>query len=289
MSCLKNYEYVMAVASCGGVSQAAAMLNIAQPTLSKYLKKLENDLGIELFDRSTIPLKTTEAGEQYIETGKRMLDLERQLQKQLQELKLNKNTTVRVGISPSRSPYLMPAIVEMYKKANSSGRIVIEERTTAELNSRLASGDLDVIISLLDEGTAAFEQIELFDETVMLASAKGANMRDLSEATFINVGSGQAMWKTANEIIEKLGAKKPEIECQSIESALSLVKKGLGVMVIPSYIEKYCDERQREQLQFSALPDPDLYKRKVCLFYRKTQVLTQSEKQFIDCVKNTVK
>jgi DNA-binding MarR family transcriptional regulator len=101
---LKHYEYVIAIVTHGGVSQAAESLGLAQPTLSKYLKKLESDLGIELFDRSTLPIRLTRAGEIYVETGRRMLDLDRQLCKQLEEIKENKNTVIRVGISPSRSP-----------------------------------------------------------------------------------------------------------------------------------------------------------------------------------------
>lgn len=300
MSDLKKYEYVIAVEACGGISQAAEMLNIAQPTLSKYLKKLENELGIELFDRSTIPIRTTEAGRRYIETGRKMIDLDRQLQKQLCELKLNRNTVIRVGISPSRSPYLMPTIVEAFKQINPQGRIAIEERMTAELNQRLARGDLDLTISLLDEDTANFERIELFDENILVAVAKNSRyncncaLDALRTAPFINVGSGQTMWKTANEIIKNVGADKPDIECQSIESALALVKRGLGVMIVPSYIAQYGGEEQKHQLEFLDLPaqayqkQPTAFKRRVCLFYRKTQVLSQAEKDFIFCVKERV-
>jgi len=300
MSYLKKYEYVISIAHNGGISQAAEELCIAQPTLSKYIKKLEEELGLELFDRSTIPIKVTPAGEQYIEAGRRMLDLDRQLQKQLQEIKSNKNSIIHVGISPSRSPYLMPAVIEAYKRKNSSGRVVIEEKTTGELIKLLAQGKLDLIISLLDEDTESFEKIDLFEEDILLAVAKNSKyclesaLDVLCSSPLINVGKGLVMWRTMQELTEELGIKTPEIECQSIESAFALVKRGLGAMLVPSYIERFGTEEQNRNVSFFSLTDETLkrsavYKRKVCLFYRKEQFLTQAEKEFINCVGEEVR
>ena len=92
-----------------------------------------------------------------------------------------------------------------------------------------------------------------------------------------------------------LNVGSPEIECQSIESALALVKRGLGATIVPSYVEKYGSEDQNKNIRFMSLPTNDikslydLYKRTVCLFYRKEQFLTQSEKNFISCVKEITK
>ena len=298
MSYLKKYEYVIAVASYGGISQAAEKLNISQPTFSKYLKKIEGELGMELFDRSTLPIKLTKAGECYVEAGKRFIDLDRQLQKQLKEIQTDNNSVIRVGISPSRSPYMMPDIIALYKSQNPNGRVVIEERTTVELNKRLMVGELDLIINLLDKETESFERIDLFEESILVAvhksqCPKNATAKEiLMSSTIINVGKGQAMWQILNEIVEDMGICRPEIECQSIESALSLVKRGIGAMIVPSYIAR--NGNQNENVCFLPLFDKSqsnasAYNRKVCLFYRKEQFLTQAERVFIDCVEKTNK
>ena len=256
MSQFKRFEYVIAICEAGGISQAAEKLDISQPTLSKYIKKLESELGIELFDRSTLPLRATRAGECYIEAGKRLMDIERQLDKQLEEIKLNKSSVIRVGISPSRSPYMMPSLVEAYKDKNPDAKVIIVEKTTAELSEKLFRGELDLIISLLDESTAEFEREELFSESIVLAAPKRL-CQDNASATslllslpIISVGKGQSMWQTLSEISEEIGAPSPEIECQSIESGLSLVKRGLGVMIAPSYIEKFGTFSQNEDVVF---------------------------------------
>lgn len=300
MTYLKKYEYVIAVAKNGGISQAAEALDISQPTLSKYLKKLETELGVELFDRSTLPIKLTAAGELYTQTGKYMLDMDRQLQKQLEEIKQNKNAVIRVGISPSRSLYMTPALVQAYKQKNPDGRVVIEEKTTIELSNRLASGELDLIISLLDESTESFGAVELFDESIMLAVGSslvqsGDTALDiLRRAPLISVGKGQALWQITNEIAKALQLGAPEIECQSIESALALVKSGLGAMLAPSYVASLGSSEQNKEIRFFYLPTetyPALTSlgRRVCLFYRKGQFLTQAEKSFILCVEELKK
>lgn len=293
MSQFKKFEYVIAISEAGGISQAAEKLDISQPTLSKYIKKLEAELGLELFDRSTLPLRATRAGECYIEAGKRLMDIERQLDKQLEEIKLNKSSVIRVGISPSRSPYMMPSLVEAYKDKNPDAKVIIVERTTAELSEKLFRGELDLIISLLDESTAEFEREELFSESIVLAAPKKLCQDNSSAVSLllslpiISVGKGQSMWQTLSEISEEIGAPSPEIECQSIESGLSLVKRGLGVMIAPSYIEKFGTSSQNEEVVFLPIKRTNLSEteRKVCIFYRKEQFLTKSEQDFICCSK----
>lgn len=285
MSYLKKYEYAIAVAAHGGISQAAEKLGISQPTFSKYLKKLEGELGVELFDRSTLPIRLTPAGECFVNAGKRFIDLDRQFKKQLEEIKSNQSSIVRVGVSPSRSPYILPDIIELYREKRPNGGVVIEERTTAELNRKLATGELDIVISILDSETESFERIELFDESIMLAVSKKNSQKSdtamdiLATSPLINVGKGQAMWQTLNEILDKMNLSQPNIECQSIESALALVKKGIGAMIVPSYISR----AHSESVNFMPLDEIGT-SRRVCLFYRKEQFLTQAERDFIDCV-----
>ena len=290
---MKSYEYVIAVAQHGGISQAAEALNIAQPALSRYIRKLESDLGIELFDRSTIPIRMTQAGSRYVETGMRMLSLERQLHKQVQELKRDKNTLVRIGISPTRSPYMMPSIVEAYSRRNPKGCVVIEEKTSAELNKLLAQGDLDLMISFMDENTETFDRTELFEENILLAVPTQTPQEDALEAfltlPLITAGKGQAMWHITQEITETLGIHMPKIECQSIETALAFVKRGLGATLVPSYIAHFGTQEQNRAVRFLELPVQrypqwkTAYKRKICLFYRKEQFLSQAEQDFIAC------
>lgn len=287
---------MITIANTGSISRAADELRIAQPTLSKYIQKLEKNIGIELFDRSTIPIRLTTAGELYVTAGKKMIDDDRQLQKQLQEVKYNQNLELKVGISPSRAPYLMPSLLSQYQATENSGKVIIQEVTVAELKERLITGDLDLIISLADEGTASFESVDLFDETILLAVPRVLDNHSTPEEMLltlphISIGRGQYMWNVMETVLHALGGKEPAIECQSIESAMALVRQGIGAMLVPSYIRDYGSDKQNKNVHFYQLL-LDQYpflksttKRKVSLFYRREQFLTQAEKSFIKCAK----
>lgn len=287
MSHLKQYEYVAAIAEHGGVSQAADVLGLSQPTLSKQLKRIEEEIGALLFDRSTIPLRPTEAGKLFLEMGQRMQDLDRQFKKRLDELKDTENSVLRIGISPSRAPYMLPSLLAAYREKNPMGKVVIEERTSAELSNRLARGELDLIINLADEETESFAHIPLFHEHMLLALPASAAYAHAEEGIralpLITVGAGQAMWKTAMCIMRELNVSNAAIECQSIESGLSLVEQGLGGMIVPSYVSAF-DKKRRANIRFLPLSASEAYERKICLFYRKDQFLTQAEKAFISCL-----
>jgi DNA-binding transcriptional LysR family regulator len=291
---------VITIANTGSFSRAADELQVAQPTLSKYIQKLEKNIGIELFDRSTIPIRLTTAGELYVAAGKKMIDDDRQLQKQLQEVKYNQNLEIKVGISPSRAPYLMPSILSQYQATDHSGKVIIQEATVAQLKERLITGDLDLIISLAEEDTASFESVDLFDETILLAVPQVLDNHSSPEEMLltlphISIGRGQYMWNVMGTVLHILGGKEPAIECQSIESAMALVKQGIGAMLVPSYIRDYGSNEQNKNVHFYQL-SLDQYpllksstKRRVSLFYRREQFLTQAEKSFIECAKEVAK
>jgi len=300
VSYLKQFEYAIVIAATESFSRAAEELHIAQPTLSKYIQKLEKSLGIELFDRSTIPIRLTEAGELYVTAGKKVIDSDHQLQKQLQELKDNRNLEINVGISPSRAPYLMPSILQKYQSGGGTGRVVIQEGTIAELEQKLVTGELDLIISVAGDGTASFESVHLFDETILLAVPRRSDNDCTPEEMLlalphISVGKGQHMWKVMKSVLHAIGCKEPTIECQSIESAMSLVRRGMGAMLVPSYIKDYGSNEQNKTVQFYQM-SLDQYpflestmNRKVYLFYRREQFLTRAEKNFIRCAEEVAR
>ena len=286
MSYLKQYEYVIAVAKHGGISQAAEKLGISQPTFSKYLKKLEGDLGVRLFDRSTLPIRLTRAGKCFANAGARFLDLDRQLAKELDEIKNDISSTVRIGISPSRSPYAIPEILASFREISPDTQIVIVEETTAEINKMLTEGELDIILSIDGDGTESFERIELFTEEILLAVPADSEASSAEDAIrtlpLITAGHGQAMWRLLMSVAGELGISRPAIECQSIESALALVKRGIGATAVPSYVRR----DRSDSFRLFTIPRgvAESYTRKVCLFYRKEQFLSRAERELIECI-----
>lgn len=289
MNTLKEFEVVLEIASCGSISKAAKKLNIAQPTLSKYLAKLEESLGAELFDRKKSPLCPTEIGERYIKAGKQILDIYSQFECDLKKMNSDSQDILKIGISPTRAHYILPSIIEKFRERCPETKLIARERTTAQLNAELSRGELDLIISLKHDGTRQFDEIPLFSEKVMIAVPKKYEkydaMRILKECPFINIGAGLRMSDTLLGILSEVGAKEPAVEAQSIEAVLALVNRGIGASIAPSYIAKY---GIYDNVVFKELPCEISEKfnveigREVCIFLRKEQNLPPTEQIFID-------
>ena len=291
---LKAYEYVLAVVRAGGISAAAEALGIAQPTLSRYIKKLEDDLGMPLFDRSTAPISLTAAGECFAETGRRLCDAARQMFKRLEQLRGAARTVIRIGISPSRAPYLMPGIAARFTRECPDVRLVMAEGTTAALNAMLRGGELDLLISLDEETDAAFERVPLFSETLLLAfpAAVGEGLSFealLSRVPLIRIGHTLVLSRAMDALTAALGLPSPAFECGSVESALALVRAGIGAALLPSYTANQTGDSAA--VRFAAVPDgiasvtETHCRRQVCLFYRREQFLSQAEQQLIACIR----
>lgn len=293
MNPIRRFEIVIEIQKYGSVSKAAKALNIAQSTLSKYLSKLEEELGIALFDRTTIPIKLTEAGERYVVAGKRILDTHKKLQKDFDMLKSGPSKTIKIGLSPTRAHFILTGLVEKFYELNKETKLVVVEKTVAQLNDELQRGELDLIISLKCEGTKQFEDVPLFLEKLILAVPKKYEEKSteeiLKECPIISTGTGLHISNALLDILYEYKREEPVIEVQSIESALSLANCGHGICLVPSYVEKY---NQHNNIFFSELPEKlKIYKnlnlnRQISAFYRKGDTLKKAEQDIIKACKS---
>lgn len=310
MKYLRQFEIANEIARYRSVSKAAKELGLSQPTLSKYLQEIENELGVALFDRSVMPLKVTPAGEKLIAAGRRIRDIDHQLRKELTEIQTDRHQVLKIGISITRAPYILPGLVEQYHTLcreaweateghdasipaeDAVGKIVIRERSVSQLSAELVRGDLDLIISLLVDGTRDFMRVPLFSETVLLAAPRSWTAMKaeqiLRDKPLISLSSGQQLWAEIRALSTEAGGREPAIECQNIELALALVNQGLGATLAPSYIVENGGEQKYANVAFMELPEESYRRsglenhRKVCIFYRHDQFLTRAEKLFIE-------
>lgn len=304
---LKAYEYILTVAEQQSISAAAEVLGIAQPSLSRFIVKLEKDLGTELFDRSTIPLQLTEAGRCFALNGQKMLDLNRQVMKQLAEIRSERSRTIRIGMGPSRAPAILPEILKAFHAVHPEVCVSTEEARTAQLLEQLSSGNLDMVITFLDDSMASFGMKELFLEQVSLAvhqsflpelqkamTPSGAVCLDRLGIPFVSLHVGQQL-RIALDILSG-GMIHPIYDSEYLESAMALVSAGFGATLAPSYW-KYVASESAKLCYFPVeIPDfisePDrrrldaILNRKIGIFYRKEQFLTETEKTFITCAKS---
>ncbi len=293
MNQLKQFKCVAEIAKYGSISKAAKALNIAQSTLSKYLSKLEDELGLTLFDRTTIPIKPTEAGERYLVAGKRIIETHQKLERDFDMLKQGPSKTLKIGLSPTRAHFILTGLIEKFYESNNDTKLVVVEKTVAQLNDDLQRGELDMIISLKCDGTKQFEAVPLFLEKLILAVPKKYKDKTteeiLKECPIISTGTGLHISNALLDVLYEYKREEPLIEVQSIESALSLANIGLGICLVPSYVKNY---NQYENIFFIEIPeDLKVYKnlnfnRQICAFYRKGETLREAEKEIIKACKS---
>ena len=112
----KQFQYVLTLVREGSFSKAAEALNISQPSLSQYIKKIEREVGLELFDRTNGEVKITDAGRIYIEAGQRILAIEHQMENAFTDLAEHKSGSLIIGAAPYRAAGMMPTIAAAFKK-----------------------------------------------------------------------------------------------------------------------------------------------------------------------------
>lgn len=282
MNYLKQYEYMAAIAEFRSITVAADRLGIAQSALSRYIKKLEEELGVQLLNRNSDPITLTQSGFYYLEIGRKMLALDQGLKLHIRDLELSKRVVIRVGIGPSRAPYILPAILDLFKKYNGQTDIEIFELTTDEIKQRLLKNELDIAISVYDEDSLHIEYIKLFTERILLCDNP---QYPCNHPIF--PGKGQLLREIMNKIVaQNRQCDRNYIEVQNTETAVALVKAGLGFTVVPSYFEEFS---YGDGLRYSELPKSVVVKdRIVSLLYLKDRALKPEELLFQKCIKEAL-
>ena len=144
---LREQVYVTAIARHGSLKQAATELHISPPTLSIFLSSLEKELGLQLFDRLGKRFVPTEAGRIYLENAREMLRFQERCRAQLGDLRQGSTGSVRFGIHPRRTLYLLAQTLKNYGPFHPGIQVTACEQSSDEMFRLLAMGELDFIVN----------------------------------------------------------------------------------------------------------------------------------------------
>ena len=166
----KEFEYVIAVAEEGTISAAADRLYLSQPSISKFLKKLEDRLGTPLFNRTSTGVRLTYAGEVYVQNAKSILQQYRRTKNQLRDIENLENGRVDFGISSYRGSYLLPQILKRFYDRYPNVEIIIHEHDSKKLEAMIADGDLDLALVAKTDYEKYVDKQVLADEVVLVTA-----------------------------------------------------------------------------------------------------------------------
>ena len=288
----KQFQYVLTLAHEGSFSRAADTLNITQPSLSQYIKKIEREIGLELFDRTNGDIRLTDAGRVYIEAGKKILDIEHQMENSFTDLHDHKTGSLIIGAAPYRTASMMPIIASKFQSIHPGMHLIIREGTTAELVEGMEHGEYDLALTLLPIDKRIFNYEKVVEEELILAvpnSYPAFTTTDVTDrkhpavdasvlngAAMVMLTDAQFMQKQLENIVldHKLTIY-PAAIVKSLEAQIEFVKAGVGMALMPSGIERFSKDSEVTFYSFIA----PLPKREVVVMWRKDQKLSKTTEE----------
>lgn len=299
---LKQFQYVLTLSQEGTFSRAADVLNISQPSLSQYIKKIEKQLGTDLFIRANGEVRLTDAGEVYLETGKKILTLQRQMENELSDISENVSGTVTVGISPYRSVHMIPRVLKEFNQRYPGIKLVVKEKSGSDLIEAALHGEFDVCIIAgpVDEKVFHCETVQE-EETVIAVNKKtdlyrlldreaetvegkkfpAVDIRLVDGCEFAMLAEYMPMRSITDDILSRYDVSIHEkVQVSSNEALLSIVHSEICASFIPSGITGF----ETGDIGFFSIKQ-DAGIRSIAAIYRKDQYLSKPAHDFINIFK----
>ncbi|KAF1065819.1 MULTISPECIES: LysR family transcriptional regulator [unclassified Variovorax] len=254
---LRQLRQVLVLSETLNFHRAAERLHMAQPPLSTSIKKLEEELGVLLFERLSTGLQLTPAGEAVLQNAKRALFYADEIRRAAREGMAGEQGLLRIGFVGSATYSLMPQIVRGFHRQYPRVDLVIEESTTTELLRRIEDHSLDIALvrhPVLSPTTALLTVLQL-DHLVLAVSADSAlaqrgkvAIADLAAEPFIAYSRTlvPAMHVLTMQVFQDAGVR-PRIaqEAVQVQTILGLVESGLGVALVPAVVQRYASNGVR--------------------------------------------
>lgn len=265
---LTQLEYIVAVDKHRHFGKAAADCHITQPTLSMQIQKLEEDLGVLIFDRSKQQVKPTEIGEQVIVQAKIVLAEAKKINSLIDEEKSEVEGELKLGIIPTLGPYLLPLFIGSYLKKYPQVKIEVQELLTDDITEKIQNGQLDLGIVVTPLQINFLREIPLFYEE-FLAYVSPNHPAFQKKTLCINEMSIEDMWLLQEghcfrEQVVNLCQQRENMpgltglsfQSGSLESLKKLVDKYDGMTLLPELAVFELNEDDFEKVRYFDDPKP---------------------------------
>lgn len=248
-----NLEYFVTVAKELNITKAAERLYISQQSLSNQMKKLENELNVQLFTRSP-SLALTYAGYRLLKHAQSILDLHSQMLSEIEDIKENKRGSIKIGVSHTRGKVLLPDILPSFREKYPLVEVNLIEGNSETLENKLRNGEIDVALSFTPRIQDGIESIKLIsDRLLLVVHRKFMNELFGDQTEYMRGKFSQSVDITAfrncpflllnkgnriRTLVDNYFAKNkitPNIilETENTETAFALSLKGLGIAIYP--------------------------------------------------------
>lgn len=288
---LRQLQYVVAVADTLSFRQAAAACRVSQPSLSAQLAQVEDALGCRLFERDRRRVLLTGAGRELLERARSVLREADDLLEAARRLGDPLAGTLRLGVIPTVSPYLLPSLAGPLRRSFASLSVVWVEDKTEVLIRSLEAGALDGALLALEAELGEVERELIAEDPFVLAVPRGhplskrsrpAAARELRGQSVLLLDEGHCFREQALAVCSSAEAQELEFRATSLPTLVQMVAAGAGVTLLPALAVPVEARRAELHLRPFARPAPH---RTIALVWRARSPLGPSLRRVAEVIR----
>ncbi|MNK92961.1 Hydrogen peroxide-inducible protein activator [compost metagenome] len=278
---IQQLEYLIAVDKYKHFGKAAQACFITQPTLSAMIQKFEDELDVKIFDRTTHPIRTTDAGAELIKEAQKVIDAVMELKSRANILNNILAGKLNLGIIPTVSSYILPNEIFSFLQKNPQIELNIKEMTTESIIKSLKSGELDAgIISTPYSAAEEFYQDFLFNEELMLYSGTETGQKkdcfvvpediDVNKVWLLEEGNClRTQFENICHLKENsLKPKNLEFLASNVNTLIQMVDKVGGITILSEIGVQQLSDEQKQKVSRFIKPFP--YREMSLIYYKPT-------------------
>lgn len=268
MITLTQLEYIVAIDEYRHFATAAEKCFVTQPTLSMQIKKLEDELGVIIFDRSRQPVVPTDLGAKLIEQARMTLSATQRIKEIIQEEQQEVEGTLKIGIIPTLAPYLLPVFIGPYIRKYPAVKVEVEELVSEEIIRRLKRDMLDVGLFVTPYHDEKIVERPVFYEEMLvyahpdseLLKKKEVGHEDIVTPDIWMLGNGHCFRNQVVNLCEMSAIQHKnlpfEFESNSLETLMRIVDVEGGFTLIPELALQYMPPEKKKQVRSIANTKP---------------------------------
>ena len=289
---ITQLKYALSVAEYQNFTIAAEHSFVTQPTLSMQIQKLEDELGVKIFNRSKKPIELTEIGRKIVEQAKVIVDESNRILDIVHQQKGYIGGEFKLGIIPTIMPTLLPMFLQNFTKKYPKVKLIIEELTTEDIIRKLTDGHIDAGIAATPLENEAIKERPLYYEPFVglipqnhrLFNNKQITAEELEIEDILLLEGGHCFKNSVLNLCRNHktdNKKRFQLESGSFDTLIKLSKEGLGMTLLPYLHTLDLNDIDKTHLREFTSPSPA---REVSLIYHKSQL----KMQLIEALQKTI-
>ncbi len=278
---IRAIHYLVTLADVRHFSKAAEICYVSQPTLSTQIRKLEEELGVQLVERSPRHVMLTRVGEEVVERARAVLGEVEAMRAVARRSRDPHSGTLRLGIFPTLAPYLLPHVIPEIRQRFPRLTLRLFEEKTEDILEMLAQGRMDAGLLALPVANDQLVARTLFEEPFVVAMPEGhrlserasIRMQDLEEEELLLLEDGHCLRDQALEVCHMAGAHENlDFHATSMETLRQMVAANTGITLMPTLaIKPPVAPTENLVIRPFAEPGPT---RTIAMLWRKSSALT---------------